>query len=88
MCIVLDFIKQVYITRQGSENLKFLISFTQSFSPPYIILSTLFSNILSLSNSIEVSNHISHPYNTNVQIIVLYISILNTNLEDKKFCFE
>jgi len=42
---------------------------------PNIILSTLFSNTLSLPSSLNVSDHVSHPY-TIEKIIVLYILIL------------
>jgi hypothetical protein len=50
------------------------------------ILSTLFSNTLSLCYSLSVRNHISHPYKTTGEIIVLYTLIfvsLDSNVEDK-----
>jgi hypothetical protein len=51
---------------------------------PNILLSTLFSNTLSLRNSLNVSDHVSHPYRTTGKIIVLYFLIfkfLDSNLE-------
>ena len=38
-----------------------------------ILLSTLFSNTLSLHSSLNMRNQISHPYKTRGKIIVLYI---------------
>jgi hypothetical protein len=38
-----------------------------------ILLSTLFSNTLSLRSSLDVSNQVSHPYRTTGKIIVLYM---------------
>ena len=47
---------------------------TSSFLRPNIPLSTLFSNTLSQrSSSLNVSDHVSHPYNTTGKIIVPYI---------------
>jgi hypothetical protein len=54
-----------------------------------IHLSTLFSNTLSLRPSLNVSDHVSHPYNTKGKIIVLYIFMFfNSKLENRKFCAE
>jgi hypothetical protein len=39
---------------------------------PNILLNTLFSNTLSLRSSVNVSDQVSHPYNTTGRIIVLY----------------
>ena len=54
-----------------------------------ILLSTVFSNTLSLHSSINVSDQVSHPYKTTGKIMVLYILIcifLASKLEGKKFC--
>jgi hypothetical protein len=39
---------------------------------PNILLSTLFSNTLSLCSSLSVRDQVSHPYKTTDKIIVLY----------------
>jgi hypothetical protein len=39
---------------------------------PNILLSTLFSNTLSLCSSLNVRDQVSHPYKTTGKIIVLY----------------
>jgi len=58
---------------------------------PNILLSTMFSNTLSLRSSLNVSDLVSHPYKTTVKIIILYVLIfifLDNKLEDKTFCTE
>jgi len=58
---------------------------------PNILLSTLFSNTLSLGSSLNVSDQVSHPYQTTGLIIVLYILIfkfLGSKKKDKRFCTE
>jgi hypothetical protein len=47
---------------------------TSSLLGPNTPLNTLFSNILSLRSSVNVSDKVSHPYKTTSKIIVLYIS--------------
>jgi len=47
---------------------------TSSVLGPYILLSTLFSNTLSLRSSLNVSDQVSHPYKTKGKIAVPYIS--------------
>ena len=42
---------------------------------PNILLSTLFSNTLRLRSSLNVSDHVSHPYKTTGKITFLYISV-------------
>jgi len=58
---------------------------------PNIPLSTLFSNTLSLHYSLSVSDEFSHQYKTTkYKIILLYILLylfLDSNLQDKRFCW-
>jgi hypothetical protein len=64
---------------------------TPSLLGSNILLSTIFSNTLSLRSSLNVSNQVSHPYKTTGKIIVLYTVILiflDSGLEDKRFCTE
>jgi hypothetical protein len=42
---------------------------------PHNLLSTLFSNTLSLCSSISITDYVSHPYRTTGKIILLYILI-------------
>src|SRR5215468_4846925 len=66
-------------------------SVTSSLLGPNILLNTLFSNTISLCFSLNVSDQVSHPYKTRGRIMVLYIlifKILDSNLEDKRFCTE
>src|SRR5215510_1194114 len=56
-----------------------------------ILLSTLFSNTLSLCSSLSVRDQVSHPYKTTGKTTVLYTLIfvfLDSNLEDKRFCTD
>jgi len=48
---------------------------TSSLLGPNILLSTLFSNTLSLRSSLNVSDRVSHPYKTTGKIIIRYILI-------------
>jgi hypothetical protein len=53
-----------------------------------IIHSTLFSNIPGLRSSLNVSDHVSHLYNTTGEDIDPYTLILNGKLEDTTYCIE
>jgi hypothetical protein len=46
---------------------------TSSLLGPNILLSTLISKTLSLRYSLNVTDHISHPYKTTGKMIVLHI---------------
>src|SRR5215469_580877 len=64
---------------------------TSSLLGPNTLLNTLFSNTLSLCSSLNVSDQVSHPYKTTGKIIVLYVlifKVLDSKLEDKRFCTE
>jgi hypothetical protein len=58
---------------------------------PNNLLSTLFSNSLSLCSSLSVRDQVSYPYKTTGKIIVLYIFFfvfLDSKLEDRRSCTE
>ena len=48
---------------------------TLSLLGPNTLLSTIFSNTFRLRSSLNVSDHVSHPYKTISKIILLYILI-------------
>ena len=55
-----------------------------SFLGPNICLGILFSNTLSLNSSLNVSDHVSQPYSTIGNIIVLYILYSNYSRKVEK----
>ena len=64
---------------------------TSSPLGPNILLSTLFSNTLSLLSCLNVSDQVSYPHKTTGEIIFLQILIftfLYSKLEDTTFCTE
>jgi hypothetical protein len=64
---------------------------TSSLLGPKPLLNTLFSNTCSLRFSLNVSDQVSHPYRTTDKIVVLCIlvfKVLDSKLEDKRFCTE
>ena len=77
--ILLDLITRTIFGEQYRSLSSSLCSFlhspvTSSFSCPNTLLNTLFSNTLSLSSSLNVSDQVSRPYRTTGKIIVLYTS--------------
>jgi hypothetical protein len=76
------------LVRQISPFTRHLIS---SLLDPNILLSTLFSNILSLYSSLNVRDQVSHPYRTADKIIFLYILIytfFDSRREDRRYWTE
>ena len=94
--ILLDFITRTILGEEYRSLSSSLCSLlhslvTSSLLNPNILLSTLFSNTLSLRSSLNMSDQSSHPYKTAGEIIVLYILIfifLDMKPEDKRFCTE
>jgi len=78
--ILLDLITRIimgeeYITLSSSLCRFFHSSVPSSFLGPNVLLSTVFSNTLSLHSSLNVSDHVSHSYKTTGKIIVQYVLI-------------
>ena len=74
--ILLDFITCKILGEENRSLSSLLCSFlhspvTPSLLGPNILLNTLCSNTLSLRFSVNVSDHVSHPYKTTAKIIVL-----------------
>jgi hypothetical protein len=66
----------------------FSILVTSSLFGSNILLSTLFSNTISLCPSLNVRDQVSHPYKTTSKILVFYILIFkffDSNREDGRF---
>ena len=57
---------------------------------PNILLSTLFSNTLTLLSSLNVSDQVSYAYKTGkiTALYTLFFKFLDSKLEDKRFCTE
>jgi hypothetical protein len=75
--ILLDLITRIIFSeeyRSLSSSLCILLysPVTSSLLGPNIVLSTLFSNTLSLCSSLSVRDQVSHPYKTTGKITVLY----------------
>ena len=86
---LLDFITHTILGEKYRSLSSSLCSFlhalvTSSLLDPNIIFNTLFSNTLSLRFSLNVSDHVSHPYKTEGKIIVLYILISKIWIANRK----
>ena len=94
--VLLDFITRTILGEENRSLISSLFSFLQSpvsssLLGPNILLSTLFTNTLSLRFSLNVSDQVSNPYKTTGKIMVLYIIIFivfDSKLEDKRFCTD
>jgi hypothetical protein len=89
--IFLNLITRIIFGEEYRSLISSLCSFlhslvTSSLLGPNNLLSTLFSNTLSLRSSLNVSEHVSHPYKATRKTVFLYTLIfkfLGSNLEDK-----
>ena len=75
--ILLNFITQTLLSEKHRSLSSSLCSFLHSLVilsllGPYILLSTLFWNTLSLRSSLNLSDQVSHPYKTTGRIIWIY----------------
>jgi hypothetical protein len=64
---------------------------TSSLLGPNILLSTLFSDTLSLCSSLNIRDQVSHPYKTTGRIMVFYIltfKTLDSRREDRRLWTE
>jgi hypothetical protein len=60
-----------------------------SLMGPNILLSTIFSNIVSLRSSLNVRDQVAHQHKITGKIIILYVLIfvfVDSNLENKRLC--
>ena len=91
--ILLDLITGIILGEEYRSLSSSLHSFlhspvSSSLLGPNILLSTLFSNTLSLHYSLDVSDQVSHPYTTGIIIAlcILTFKFSDSKLEDKSFC--
>jgi len=78
--ILLDLITRIILGEEYVSLSFSLCSFLHSSNPsslvgPNVLRSTVFSNILILHSSLNLSDRVSHPYKTRSKIIVQYILI-------------
>jgi hypothetical protein len=91
--IFLGLIIPILISEEYKSRSSSLCSFlyspvASSLFGPNILLSTLFSNTLSLCCSLNVRDHVSHAYRTTGKIIFLYIlifTLFDSRREDRSF---
>ena len=94
--VLLDLIIQIIMCeeyRSLSSLLCIFLNFpiTSSLLGPNILLSTLFTNTLSLHYSLSMSDHVSNPYKTTGKIMSLCILIFiffGSKPENKRSCLE
>jgi len=94
LLILLDYINPVIFGEKYRSLSSSLGSFlhspvTSSLLDPNILLTTKYSNTLSLHSSLNVRDQVSNPYKTTGKIIVLYSLMFihwDSKLEYKRFC--